>query len=1104
MNNGDERYSIWHEGNGLIEGAGTLRLGCGVAGEPARLYIKNDSTLTIQAPLTSSGGLEMYHSYGGGTLVLDCLNTMASDMVISSTSGKLSVSQIGNRGSIDSNVGQGDRILLTGLNASLIYTGAGEITDRIIEFSNNVALDHSGSGDLTLTEDLVASAAGKTLTLTGSAAGAGEIAGVIGTTANTTALVKDGTGVWRLSNGNAFTGKTTLKQGALALCGANGALMSTASIAIEGGTLCISNTAAANLLDRVNDAAAITLKGGAIEFTHDSAASTDYSESLGALTVADYAGAIKVSQAAEGCTSTLTFASIANSGNGSVNFVGQGLGEEGSGRSRIFFTTPPLLENGLIPWAVVNGSAVATYDETRGVYALSTGIAARGPNSVIPDNSSLNVQISTDGVEGPITLESPSGASIVSLTQASDTPAVVAMAGQTLQSYVINIAEDAAALTIGQVAGDSTLQISSGYENFGVINRSTNALTVNAQTVESVSGTGLSKSGKGAVTLNGQLNVAGNMVVSDGTLTLAELSNATHLIGNNFEMRGGSVTPVRLWLNGAAEVVDNGEFRAGMKAGDRCIVEIDNNLVIQATPAPERKGGKMLVGMGQDAAGAVIQRSGTLSISTNISGTAFYVIGGTGGYGYHRITGGTLASGEITVGNSSGGSFGNSSVLDLFGGEVMIEGWCVLVAWGKGEGALNLFGGTMASPGTLGTEAIILAYNVSSDITAQVNMLGPNARMFDSGPFAKKRILMANRDGNTICAFNLNDGELTLHNAYTKSVTTPTHFNFNGGLLKAAHNSMMMSGLTAAHVFAGGARIDTDGYDASLEQALVAPQGHGVADIELTSSGAGYIGPPTVIVTGGSGIGATAIALVDLEDGSPSCGQVTNIMVTSAGSGYAANDTLIATLRGGGSLTLATLGAVTLAPNVSGGLTKLGAGSLTLGAPCTFSGGTLVSTGTLEFGCDDALLPGSSVTLEEGTTLDLNGFTSSNVVDGAGVVVNGSLSGFSPAGENVIGTQVLSIGNDLTLSGTYTLDLTLEGASDQLVITGDADLSGVQLQVVDLDQLNRRKSYAVASVTGQVQALFNAGNLPDERWRLKRVNNTVLLFFADGMQLILR
>ncbi len=1112
LDNANNSYSIWHEGDGLIDGGGTLRLGKGTGSNFARLYVKAGSRLTIQSDLTSAGGLEMSASAtSGGTLVLDCVNTMASNIVNNSL-GFISVSKIGNRGSIDSNVGAGQRITFGGSGSGLVYTGTGETTDRLIEFTANARLDQSGSGDLVLSENLVVGANAKTLTLMGSAAGVGEIAGVIEPGAGLTSLAKEGTGLWRLSATDTYTGSTTVRNGTLALTGAAGALTATSGVNLEGGRLCLTNSVAANHTNRLSDVCGITLNGGSLDFVHDGGAS-DYSETFGTLTVGEKGSKVSASRAGEGQTSTIIFNSLTRTGRGTLDFSGLGLGESGSTRNRILFTNPPPTVNGFIgPWASVNGAALAMYDTTRGVYAAPdsayTNIAARGPDSVIPDNAALNVHISTDGTSGPISLEGEGGAGIYTLTQLTDITATVATAGKTLSTCAVTIDDDAGALTLGENIGDGTLQIASGVNELTLENRSTNAMTINAAISESGAGAALTKNGKGHLNLNGRVSVTGSARVNGGTLTLGGVSGPSHMIGSAFDMTGGNENPVAFNIRGAAEVVSNGNFSAGLVSGDRCVVNIVSNLTVQTSPV--NSGGRMYIGNGLGSAASVVQRSGTVTVSTGVSGAAFHVVGNNGGYGYHRMTGGKLVSGEIAVGGSGSLGDGNASVFDLFDGELTLDAWCLLIMWGRGSGALNLFGGSYGGSGSGGE--VILAYNGGSAITAQCNLLSPAAKMFDRGAASYKLINLARGGTNTLGAVNLNAGELTLYRAHasfgnlTNNTTTPTHFNFNGGLLRvAANSSQLMQGLTAAHVYPGGAKIDTVDFAATINQPLVAPAGCGVSGIALASGGAGYIGAPVVLISGGSGKGATAIALVDLEEGSPVCGQVTNILITGAGSGYAVSDALTATLRGGGCLTPATLGVVALGTNVSGGLVKLGGGTLTLGGACTYSGGTIVSNGTLKVGRADALLPGSAVTLDGGT-FDLNGFTVTNRIDGCcGAVSNGTLyTEFSPAGTNAVGRQTLAVSVE-DLKGTYFIDVTADGACDMLEIKGDVDISNLALRIVDLSKLSRKKVYSVATVSGATNGLFGETNLPDARWRMiAGPDGVIRVFFSDGMIFELR
>src|SRR5439155_6370546 len=83
----------------------------------------------------------------------------------------------------------------------------------------------------------------------------------------------------------------------------------------------------------------------------------------------------------------------------------------------------------------------------------------------------------------------------------------------------------------------------------------------------------------------------------------------------------------------------------------------------------------------------------------------------------------------------------------------------------------------------------------------------------------------------------------------------------------------------------------------------------------------------------------------------------------------------------------------TLAGNIvgGGGLTKIGAGTLTLSGPSTYTGATNVNAGTLQAGVANAFAPLSAFTVASGATLDFNNFDQAvGSLAGAGSVTLGA------------------------------------------------------------------------------------------------------------------
>jgi fibronectin-binding autotransporter adhesin len=173
------------------------------------------------------------NTYTGPTRVTD--GTLSASSLNSVGAGRAASSSLGAPSSADNGI-----IVLgsdTSLSARLRYTGAGQVTDRGITVEGlgetAATIEHAGSGVLNFAGFVpanendppipgvlfTASNAQKTLVLTGSTTGVGEISGpIVDLNVNPnggSAILKSGSGTWRLSGSNAYGGPTILRGGTL-------------------------------------------------------------------------------------------------------------------------------------------------------------------------------------------------------------------------------------------------------------------------------------------------------------------------------------------------------------------------------------------------------------------------------------------------------------------------------------------------------------------------------------------------------------------------------------------------------------------------------------------------------------------------------------------------------------------------------------------------------------------------------------------------------------------------------------------------------------------------------------------------------------------------
>ncbi|NCW33504.1 MAG: hypothetical protein EBV92_09665, partial [Betaproteobacteria bacterium] len=443
------------------------------------------------------------------------------------------------------------------------------------------------------------------------------------------------------------------------------------------------------------------------------------------------------------------------------------------------------------------------------------------------------------------------------------------------------------------------------------------------------------KSGNGALSLTASNTFSGTMQINAGTVDF----------GSN-----GSVAPTTVYL--------------GFATNDRGIMRVQNGNTVNIS-------GSAGMVIGVSGAGALYQSGGAINLTGTASAENFVVGRNSGAYGYYQLSGGSVSIKELAVGSAYGNATG---VMDVLGGSLVTEDYFFMNR-GDGTGGagqksvVNVIGGTLQGNSLLADASF--SFN-STDNKLAVMTIGNGGQVIlrDNG-------LDMNRGGNNNTAIlNLNQGGLLeVDRVYVGDNRGTQVLNFNGGTLKGAATGVtLISGMNQMNLFGGGMTIDTAGQNQTISDVIAGAAGKGLASIPVIDGGDGYIGPPLVEISGGGGQYATARAIVD-----PATGKLTSIEVTSPGLNYTSAPSI--TLTGGGATRVAQLGTPVLADNVSGGLTKKGAGTLTLTGRNTYTGDTSVEVGTLEFNAPSGVstdanpyvYSGGAITIGNGATLQISG-----------------------------------------------------------------------------------------------------------------------------------
>ncbi|HQL75389.1 MAG TPA: autotransporter-associated beta strand repeat-containing protein [Phycisphaerae bacterium] len=520
---------------------------------------------------------------------------------------------------------------------------------------------------------------------------------------------------------------------------------------------------------------------------------------------------------------------------------------------------------------------------------------------------------------------------------------------------------------------------------------------------------GLTKIGTGTQTLTGTALTNSQLFARFGTLEVATGGSLTVNTYACIGLANGDNGSLLISGNGFVDV--NGDFNSSDQAGSRGSVVLQDSARLDGNNSFVGKSANTVGTLDiRDSAAASFQRLYIGSYGTSVgvvrqsggqitrTGSGDWRIGGGGGTGDSAAYGALLLSnGTFDTGASNFqiGAYG-LGVIDQTGGTINSGQWIAIGRYSGSVGMASVTGGQFNQTGT-GNRLIVAENgwgNLNVGGTGVVDAAGGLRASMGGGT-----AIVNLATGGTIRPVQIDDGG-------GMSV-----FNFHGGTLQARNaTGAFMQGLDATYIYSEGALIDTNGFDVTIAQALLAPTGNGVSSIPVVSGGTGYLAEPIVRVTG-DGVGATARAVVD------GSGTITGIVITNPGTGYT---TASATLLGGGG-SGGSVGMVALSANASGGLTKQGNGTLTLTGANTFSGDTRVVTGTLAVNNAQAL--GQS-------TLDMN------AGDAGAVTFNqaSTLGGLKGSRNLDGGNQDLTVGANNTnqtysgnLSGVPTLTKTGSG-----------------------------------------------------------------------------
>ena len=960
-------------------------------------------------------------------------NLAAGNFFIGSTAGNALLLSSGGTTQVNSTMTNGT--FAGTINAPLVIQGA----SGTYSFTQNNAVA-SNTSTLTIGGGITGGAAGNTvITLNGTNTNVNTISGIIGNgSATTMAVTKTGAGTWIISGANTYNGDTTVTAGQLRgyVTGTSLTPISpfgASTIKLNGGLLGVRASGTLNTTaETVTFGNNVVVGASAIiDVNRPGITSTNKNMSMGTLSVGAFTLGVT-----SGSTYGLTFGATTLTGNATFNpststatiltlgavgqdIAGRTLTKTGLGVLTLgavnTYTGATTVSAGTLTLnfaagsnRINNGNAMVLSGGTLNYLTLGTNTQTFGSTTLTSGSTSL-ITRGTGYTSGVSDLGTLSGTGALDVNNLAAGTTWIKASGNPSQAFLLNgsvTANSGASLVQTDLNGNLQTVATTDYQNTVSIG---NSPGVSVRLISTGLATPLTT---GAST--------GFVGLSDaGTTDFATLQNnytsGTSTIDVTF---GGAANILRMGATGVITSSTGAALTIGTAAGVNANVG-----VLTAGGAANTAGGLFLNNAQAVTINSAINDNGTGIVSLSKNGAGTVTLSGTNSYtGATTINGGTLSITSST-------------------------------ALGTTAGATTINGGNGATGNTLNLIAATADLTIAENINFAGNTVG-RARMANGSNFnyTFTGAIDVTSDTN-IPEWNSGGAAVTGSITVSGNITGNfTNMAGSGLLIRGnAHTDPLLNPtnrITGNVTLTGGGIIKTD-----TNTWLIGASGKtynapalGVANGILKMGVANYLAAGVALTMGNATGGSTGT--LDLNGFSQT---VASIFYSGAGVSTGnrpiTNSDLVnaATLTVDNATDNPSLGTSVTTNNVvltgNLGLTKIGAGKLVLPGANTYTGATLISSGSLELGTGASSTTGSltattSITNNGNLTINRNDAFSQATGLGAGVAITGSGS-FTQAGT---GTTTLT-----NASNTYTGDTTISAGTLSVGLTGHLGAAAADL-----------------------------------------------------------